>query len=270
MPLPAALLARLKQRGLVPEEPEEEIIAESYDEESGQRMKAKLSLVPREGYPAPACPNKNNIFHRCSKFCWEHWGAGISAANVNPEYNRKRQRLLQKYPLPAGWTEIFDPGMGRYYYWNVESDEVSWLSPTHPKAIITQAACRLSRLPEALEALAIERANELMEKLRKRKRRRSPSPVRRSPTPEINSDDEIEAPGRGRRRDARKPNDLDPMDPAAYSDVPRGKWSTGLNVDDDEAITGVDTTASGPLYQMRPYPAPGAILRRKEEMKKKR
>lgn len=66
-------------------------------------------------------------------------------------------------------------------------------------------------MPEALEALAIERANELMEKLRKKKRRRSPSPVRRSPSPELNSDDEIDAPGRGRRRDVRKQNDLDPM-----------------------------------------------------------
>lgn len=71
-------------------------------------------------------------------------------------------------------------------------------------------------MPEALEALAVERANELMEKLRKKKRRRSPSPVRRSPvrrspSPEINSEDEIEHFGRGRRRDVRKQNDLDPM-----------------------------------------------------------
>lgn len=68
MPLPPALLARLKQRGLVPDEPEEEIIAESYDEESGQRMKYKPSLVPQEGHPAPGCPNKNNIYHRYSLY----------------------------------------------------------------------------------------------------------------------------------------------------------------------------------------------------------
>jgi len=29
----------------------------------------------------------------------------------------------------------------------------------------------------------------------------------------------------------------------------------------NEAKTGADTTASGPLYQMRPYPSPGAVLR---------
>lgn len=50
------------------------------------------------------------------------------------------------------------------------------------------------------------------------------------------------------------------MDPASYSDIPRGKWSDGLPVH-NEAKTGVDTTVSGPLYQMRPYPSPGAVLR---------
>lgn len=81
------------------------------------------------------------------------------------------------------------------------------------------------------------------------------------------------------------------MDPAAYSDVPRyyriylkfvqlilyatflkhfrGKWSTGLETRGD-AKTGVDTTASGPLFQQRPYPAPGAILRQNMEQQEKK
>lgn len=40
----------------------------------------------------------------------------------------------------------------------------------------------------------------------------------------------------------------------------RGGWSDGLNKG-LEAKTGADTTAAGPLYQMRPYPSPGAVLR---------
>lgn len=36
-----------------------------------------------------------------------------------------------------------------------------------------------------------------------------------------------------------------------------------------EAKTGADTTASGPLYQMRPYPSPGAVLRLNAEIKNK-
>lgn len=65
------------------------------------------------------------------------------------------------------------------------------------------------------------------------------------------------------------PNDLDPMDPAAYSEIPRGGWSAGLETKGD-AKTGVDTTASGPLYQQRPYPAPGAVLRQNKEPPKKK
>jgi len=32
---------------------------------------------------------------------------------------------------------------GRYYYWNTETDEVSWLSPDHPRAVVTLPADRL-------------------------------------------------------------------------------------------------------------------------------
>jgi polyglutamine-binding protein 1 len=39
-----------------------------------------------------------------------------------------------------------------------------------------------------------------------------------------------------------------------------GTWSTGLAAG-DEAKTGVDSTASGPLFQARPYPSPGAVLK---------
>lgn len=44
----------------------------------------------------------------------------------------------------------------------------------------------------------------------------------------------------------------------------RGTWSTGL-VSRGEAKTGADTTASGPLFQQRPYPSPGEILRRNRD-----
>ena len=44
----------------------------------------------------------------------------------------------------------------------------------------------------------------------------------------------------------------------------RGTWSTGLK-EDSEVKTGVDTTANGPLFQQRPYPSPGDILRRNKK-----
>eukprot|EP00992_Anisonema_acinus_P010753 TRINITY_DN6831_c0_g1_i1.p1 TRINITY_DN6831_c0_g1~~TRINITY_DN6831_c0_g1_i1.p1 ORF type:complete len:265 (+),score=65.27 TRINITY_DN6831_c0_g1_i1:67-861(+) len=61
----------------------------------------------------------------------------------------------------------------------------------------------------------------------------------------------------GRRRFTQeRDGELDPMDPAAYSDTPRGGWSTGSK-------TGLmaDSTASGALFQKRPLPSPGSVLR---------
>ena len=46
----------------------------------------------------------------------------------------------------------------------------------------------------------------------------------------------------------------------------RGTWSTGLR-EDSEVKTGVDTTANGPLFQQRPYPSPGDVLRRTQQKK---
>ena len=48
----------------------------------------------------------------------------------------------------------------------------------------------------------------------------------------------------------------------------RGTWASGLETG-VEAKTGVDSTANGPLFQMRPYPSPGAILQMNKEGKKK-
>lgn len=43
-----------------------------------------------------------------------------------------------------------------------------------------------------------------------------------------------------------------------YSDAPKGGWSTGLEGAQPRAA---DTTAGGPLFQQRPYPSPGSVLR---------
>ena len=49
------------------------------------------------------------------------------------------------------------------------------------------------------------------------------------------------------------------------NDFHRGTWTTGL-LKKGEAKTGVDTTANGPLFQMRPYPSPGAVLRQNQQL----
>ena len=109
------------------------------------------------------CPNKWNPYHSCSVFCDERWGEG--KVIPDPEYERRRQKMLLIYPLPDGWQEIYDPGTwvssfnlfkyiilkikfwcvssGRHYYWCLESDKVSWFPPGHPKAIPVVAAAKV-------------------------------------------------------------------------------------------------------------------------------
>ncbi|XP_073223653.1 uncharacterized protein [Cicer arietinum] len=67
----------------------------------------------------------------------------------------------------------------------------------------------------------------------------------------------------GKKRAHEEDDELDPMDPSSYSDAPRGGWVVGLKGVQPRAA---DTTATGPLFQQRPYPSPGAVLRKNAEI----
>lgn len=266
MPLPPLLAARLAKRGIlkpstvaagnneipVPQV-NEEIIAENYDNKPEEQNKELywegiegVNVDPIKGHKG--CPNKNNIFHECSIFCVKTWKQG----KVVPDevYLENKRKVLELWPLPPGWEEIYDPGLGQHYFWNVHNNMVSWLPPAHPRACLTESAAHLreERLlkegddsDDSSEASDQEVPQQPSKEKRREKREREKSNVHH----------------RDKGRSRVKDNDLDPMDPAAYSEIARGTWSAGL---DTHAKTGVDTTASGSLYQMRPYPAPGAIL----------
>ncbi|OCT66347.1 hypothetical protein XELAEV_18042603mg [Xenopus laevis] len=141
--------------------------------------------------------------------------------------------------LPPSWYKVFDPICGLPYYWNVETDLVTWLSPNDPSAVLTKAASKQKEPEEKAER------EELLTKERRFSWRDEVAPYPKS-------------------KKGRKEEELDPMDPSAYSDAPRGTWSTGLPKR-NEAKTGADTTAAGPLFQQRPYPSPGAVLRANAE-----
>uniref|UniRef100_V9LEM0 Polyglutamine-binding protein 1 n=1 Tax=Callorhinchus milii TaxID=7868 RepID=V9LEM0_CALMI len=191
MPLPLILQARLAKRGILKHlepEPDEEIIAEDYDDD-----------------------------------------------HIDYESTRNEN-------LPPNWYKVLEPNSGLPYYWNVESDLVSWLSPNDPGAVITKP---LRRVKEPEETLSRFDRDEGPEKWPPRREEIPPFPKVKK--------------GRDRKDDS-----VDPMDPSAYSDAPRGSWATGLPKR-NEAKTGADTTAAGPLFQQRPYPSPGAVLRANAE-----
>ncbi|XP_062397787.1 polyglutamine-binding protein 1 [Sardina pilchardus] len=234
MPLPPALLARLAKRGILKQsehDAEEEIIAEDYDD--------------------------NDVDYEATRI----------------------------ENLPTNWYKVFDPDCGLPYYWNVETELVSWLSPNEPGALMTKAVKKQrvdvgdGKVEKHIEKVDRERERDWdRERDRERERER-----------ERERDRDREREDRGdrdrdrrlqRREDAapynkpkrggrdRKPEEMDPMDPSAYSDAPRGTWSTGLPKR-NEAKTGADTTAAGPLFQQRPYPSPGAVLRANAELTKR-
>ncbi|KAL1452171.1 hypothetical protein WDU94_006473, partial [Cyamophila willieti] len=276
-PFPAALAARLAKRGLITKdkleeskepqekEEEEEVFAESYDDtaapqqsysplNSDDEIENVQDQITLKFKGHPGCPNKSNIFHECSKYCKLRWKEGIRVPGK--EYLRKKTKMLTKYPLPEGWKEVYDPGYGRHYYWETESDSVSWLPPNHPKAIITECAAvhKEEHHLAAGDKDTSSDESEDEEELEKEKNKPSKS----------NKREEREKANQKRNQRKRQQNDLDPMDPAAYSDIPRGGWSDGLQAD---TKSGVDSTASGALFQMRPYPSPGDIMRANKKKK---
>nr|XP_011411938.1 polyglutamine-binding protein 1 [Crassostrea gigas] len=282
MPLPAALLARLKKRGIIDAQQEksseeiEEVFAEDYDDPikenatpvtTEQGMETGDSQVKPLVHEVSACPNRFNRYHTCVEYCLKRWGS--QKFEPPPTMLKKRDRMLKRYPLPEGWEEVADPLTNRYYYWNTITDQVCWLSPVHPRANITVSAQRIQDLFGDQALTAREGSDEEMETNASEESDGSSS----SSSSSSDSEDEYEKRRRDRgrrqpdnrqRRGRRQKEELDPMDPAAYSEVPRGTWSTGL-VSRGEAKTGADTTASGPLFQQRPYPSPGEILRRNRD-----
>uniref|UniRef100_A0A671VXM3 Polyglutamine-binding protein 1 n=1 Tax=Sparus aurata TaxID=8175 RepID=A0A671VXM3_SPAAU len=228
MPLPPALMARLAKRGIVkPSEQEidEEIIAEDYDD--------------------------NNVDYEATR--------------------------LEN--LPPNWYKVFDPACGLPYYWNVETDLVAWLSPNDPTAVLTKPARKIrgivigqiiSKCQFLTNSGRDERIERQFEKPDRERERERDKERERERERDRERDEGRERDRRKQRREDMAPysknkrgkrdEEMDPMDPSAYSDAPRGTWSSGLPKR-NEAKTGADTTAAGPLFQQRPYPSPGAVLR---------
>lgn len=232
MPLPAELAVRLSKRGiLTPQTPifenttQEEVIAEDYDDKKGSGVTKNnhdedgaVEFTQEEiqykikGYPG--CPNKYNIYHECTAYCKEKYGNG--KLTPDPKYLYLKKKMLLKYPLPEGWQEVYDPGTGRHYYWEYKSDAVSWLPPGHPKHVPSEAAA------VAREEVKLAESDDESESDEN-------SADEGAPTEKDKRQQQIEK-QRAKGRSKVKENDLDPMDPAAYSDIPRGKWSSGLMV----------------------------------------
>uniref|UniRef100_A0A8C4IH01 Polyglutamine-binding protein 1 n=1 Tax=Dicentrarchus labrax TaxID=13489 RepID=A0A8C4IH01_DICLA len=134
--------------------------------------------------------------------------------------------------LPPNWYKVFDPACGLPYYWNVETDMVAWLSPNDPTAVVTKPAKKIraeggdERIERQFEKPDRERERERdKERERERERDRERDEGRERDRRKQRREDM--APYSKNKR-GRKDDEMDPMDPSAYSDAPRGTWSSGL------------------------------------------
>ncbi|XP_019851959.1 PREDICTED: uncharacterized protein LOC100639908 isoform X2 [Amphimedon queenslandica] len=180
--------------------------------------------------PSPSsCPNAVNPYHECTDYCRQRYGGGVaSKPTATAPKLPKNEAPEAVMLLPQDWLQVRDDKTNHFYFWNKKTNEVSWYPPA-----------KTTYQPK----------QTLAEEQRKRLSRKSgPSSFKK------------------KKKKFTEDTDLDPMDPAAYSDAPRGTWQSGLE-DKGEAKTGVDTTANGPLFQMRPYPSPGAILKMNKDIK---
>jgi len=210
------------------------------------------------GYPC--CPNKWNIYHECTTYCQNHWNSKRSTGpEPGSEYAVKHKAMREAIgTLPEEWQEKWDAGTGRHYYWCTRTDKVSWLPPGHPKAKITEAASHVREMiqnqihmepdqddleddseddeEEDEHAMDLdsdmESDHEEEERLRRNREQR-----KREEKLEKRTKDRIPVSLKDRGGNSKKGRDsssgtLDPMDPSAYSDTPRGSWKSGLEKED--------------------------------------
>ncbi|CAJ0945569.1 unnamed protein product [Ranitomeya imitator] len=170
--------------------------------------------------------------------------------------------------LPPNWYKVYDLICGLPYYWNVETDMVSWLSPHDPNAIITKCPSKQKGSENLSVAFLLlcslnSHSQITLFRIRGAAGEKPERPEREEIKERRHIRREEIAPYQKPKK-GRKEEEIDPMDPSSYSDAPRGTWSTGLPKR-NEAKTGADTTAAGPLFQQRPYPSPGLCLRANAE-----
>lgn len=158
-------------------------------------------------------------------------------------------------PLPPNWEKVWEPDRDTWYYWHILTDKVSWLPPDDPEAVITFSASK--------KLLKITDFENELEKQSNQYAHYHKGPQQYKVKSDKKSEKKPHSHERKKNR-SRQKGEFDPMDPSSYSDAPVGNWSSGLKKLDD-AKTGVDSTANGPLFQQRPYPSPGEVLSRNKQ-----
>lgn len=118
------------------------------------------------------------------------------------------------------------------------------MPPKHPKAKVTHSAAYL-REERALQELHQKRLQqEDLEKAMNQLEQSEKLPELRKSRYKDNKKKDIDS------------EPLDPMDPAAYSDIPKGTWASGLEQAQQAKETKVIKIPQAPVYQIKNFHPP--------------
>lgn len=283
--LPEYLKQRLKARGIL--KPNEK--SEVPPDEATNALKLPPGWVEAKDL---TCGSSYYYNAKTGQSQWEHPGE-IASSQQTTAYAR----------LPEDWEEAVDDSTGQKYYYNRKTNVSQWeppnswsdlvpkhidCMPTGHEAAVTadhEASYRQKCMECGGWGVGLVQAwgycNHCTRMLNLPYQQYSvPNFNNQVPksvsTPQNHPGNMIPKPrsnlkppfSKGNKRDNRKrayseDDELDPMDPSSYSDAPRGGWVVGLKGVQPRAA---DTTATGPLFQQRPYPSPGAVLRKNAEL----
>lgn len=289
--LPDYLKQRLKARGILRDEKanvEPTTIENKFDD---QPADSKIVLTLPPGWVEAKDPETGTPYfynEKTGESQWEH-----------PSVCASSQQSAAASTLPQHWEEAFVESTGQRYYYNRKTNATQWERPSSVNEAIPRQADRIGAgneptgtgdadqsYPRCMgcggwglglvkdwgycnhctrvlnlpyQQYSISSMNYLEQSNSTATPAKAASKQRTSSKPPF---------GKGSKKDYKKrayneDDELDPMDPSSYSDAPRGGWVVGLKGVQPRAA---DTTATGPLFQQRPYPSPGAVLRKNAEI----
>ncbi|XP_027094791.1 uncharacterized protein [Coffea arabica] len=281
--LPEYLKQKLRARGILKDDPKinNQALPDNSTEAVSSQNMAIGKLPP--GWIEASDPASGSLYYYNENSGTSQWERPTDAAPMFPAASHSE--------LPEDWQEAVDETTGQTYYYNRMTNASQWERPgtspkisSHPQGdkssisnkcmgcggwgvglVQTWGYCnhctRVLNLPQS-QYLSTQpetrqhgsnavKTGEISDKGFSKPRSNMKPPM-----------------GRGHKRDTKKrsyseDDELDPMDPSSYSDAPRGGWVVGLKGVQPRAA---DTTATGPLFQQRPYPSPGAVLRKNAEI----
>ncbi|XP_075495837.1 uncharacterized protein LOC142533097 [Primulina tabacum] len=289
--LPEYLRQKLRARGILKDDLNAANSAMSDHRLETRSLQSTLPMGWIEGRD----PQSGAVFYHNQNSGTSQWERPLNTASIS---------VLATPPLPENWLEAFDETTGQKYYYNQKTNLSQWVHPSgqqqpnsqpydripsatavvgnlgdqpfkFPKCMgcggwgvdLVQSwgycrhCTRLHNLPQAQYSSAPTGSQQQTTSVAKRKEDldKKSSKHRSDLKPPLS---------RGYKKDGKKrahaeDDELDPMDPSSYSDAPRGGWVVGLKGVQPRAA---DTTATGPLFQQRPYPSPGAVLRKNAEI----